>query len=44
MTKLYLSDKDKASLVDGGLLDEEDLDKNDRVDVDMLDMLRVSTM
>lgn len=44
MTNLYLSDKDKESLVDGGLLDEEDLEKNDRVDVDMLDMLRVSTM
>ncbi|KAJ9350269.1 hypothetical protein DTO280E4_8712 [Paecilomyces variotii] len=44
MTNLYLSDKDKESLVDGGLLDEEDLEKNDRVDVDMLDMLRVSTI
>lgn len=44
MANLYLSDRDKEALVDGGLLDEEDLENDDCVNVDMFDMLRVSTM
>ena len=41
---LYLSDRDKETLVDEGFLEESDLESQGRVDVDMIDMLRVSTM
>lgn len=41
---LYLSDQDKATLLDEGFLEEKDLDSEGRLDVDMIDMLRASTM
>ncbi|KAL2002422.1 hypothetical protein VTN02DRAFT_6800 [Thermoascus thermophilus] len=41
---LYLSDQDKATLLDEGFLEEKDLESEGRLDVDMIDMLRLSTI
>lgn len=42
--KLWLNEKDREALLDGGHLTEEEIESAGRIEVDTKDMLRISTV